>query len=335
MKFQFNEKEYRMLSNVDTQKAIKLIKDKFQKHLSKNLNLLRVSAPIFVEAATGLNDDLNGVERKVSFTPLFDKNTTIEVVQSLAKWKRHALKKYGIKVNHGIYTDMNAIRRDETLDQIHSLYVDQWDWEKHITASDRNVEYLKKVVLLICDALDKTIKDVKKVYKNIDVDFVKIPYFITSEQLLQMYPKLSPSEREAEICKKHGTVFVIGVGDKLSNGIPHDSRAPDYDDWKLNGDLLVYDKVLDYCVELSSMGIRVDEKSMLYQLKASNKTDKLKFTYHKQIINKELPLTIGGGIGESRICLYILKKGHIGEVQASVWDKKNKDFCTKYGLKLL
>ena len=335
MKFQFNKKEYRSSSNVDTQKAIKFIKDKFQKYLSKNLNLLRVSAPIFVEAVTGLNDDLNGIERKVSFTPLFDDNARLEVVQSLAKWKRHALKKYGIKTGHGIYTDMNAIRRDETLDQIHSLYVDQWDWEKCIKASDRNVKFLKKNVLLICDALDKTIKDVKKIYKNIDLEFDKIPYFITSEELLQMYPKLSANERETEICKKHSTVFVIGIGNKLSNGIPHDSRAPDYDDWQLNGDLLVYDKVLNSCVELSSMGIRVNDKSMLSQLKASKKTDRLKFTYHKQIINKELPLSIGGGIGESRICLYILKKGHIGEVQASVWDKKNKDFCNKHNLKLL
>lgn len=335
MKFQFNKKEYRCSSNVDTQKAIKFIKDKFQKYLSKNLNLLRVSAPIFVEATTGLNDDLNGVERKVSFTPLFDKNTTIEVVQSLAKWKRHALKKYGVKTGNGIYTDMNAIRRDETLDQIHSLYVDQWDWEKCIKASERNIKFLKKNVLLVCDALDKTIKDVKKIYKNIDVEFNKIPYFITSEELLQMYPKLSPTERETEICKKYSTVFVIGIGNKLSDGIPHDLRAPDYDDWQLNGDLLVYDKVLNSCVELSSMGIRVDEKSLLYQLKMSNKNDRLKFAYHKQIINKELPLSIGGGIGESRICLYILKKGHIGQVQASVWDKKNKDFCAKHNLKLL
>lgn len=201
MKFQFNKKEYRSSSNIDTQKAIKFIKDKFQKYLSKNLNLLRVSAPIFVEAVTGLNDDLNGIERKVSFTPLFDDNARLEVVQSLAKWKRHALKKYGIKTGHGIYTDMNAIRRDETLDQIHSLYVDQWDWEKCIKASDRNVKFLKKNVLLICDALDKTIKDVKKIYKNIDLEFDKIPYFITSEELLQMYPKLSPNERETEICK--------------------------------------------------------------------------------------------------------------------------------------
>lgn len=335
MEFKFNKKEYRKLSNVQTQIAIKFIKDKFQGYLSKNLNLLRVSAPIFLEQSTGLNDDLNGVERKVSFTPLFDNNKTLEVIQSLAKWKRYALKKYNIKAGDGIYTDMNAIRRDEVLDQIHSLYVDQWDWEKIIKASDRNVTYLKNVVLLICDALDKTIKDVKKTFKNIDVKFNKNPFFITSEKLLQMYPKLSPSQRENEICKKHNTVFVIGVGDKLSNGFPHDSRAPDYDDWKLNGDLLVYDKVLKHCIELSSMGIRVDDKSMKYQLKIANKTNRLKFDYHKLIINKKLPLTIGGGIGQSRLCLYILQKGHIGEVQASVWDKKNKDFCSKNNLKLL
>lgn len=218
--------------------------------------------------------------------------------------------KYGIKTGQGIYTDMNAIRRDETLDQIHSLYVDQWDWEKCIKPSDRNIKFLKKNILLICDALDKTIKDVKKIYKNIDLEFDKIPYFITSEELLQMYPKLSPNERETEICKKHSTVFVIGIGNKLSDGVPHDSRAPDYDDWQLNGDLLVYDMVLNSCVELSSMGIMVNDKSMLSQLKASKKIDRLKFTYHKQIINKELPLSIGGGIGESRICLYILKRSH-------------------------
>ena len=335
MEFKFNKKEYRKLSNVQTQIAIKFIKDKFQGYLSKNLNLLRVSAPIFLEQSTGLNDDLNGIERKVSFTPLFDNNKTLEVIQSLAKWKRYVLKKYNIKVGDGIYTDMNAIRRDETLDQIHSLYVDQWDWEKNIKISDRNIKYLKKVVLLICDALDKTIKDVKRVFKIIDVNFNKNVFFITSEKLLQMYPKLLPNQRENEICKKHGTVFVIGVGDKLSNGIPHDSRAPDYDDWKLNGDLLVYDKVLKHCIELSSMGIRVDDKSMRYQLMKTNKTNRLKFEYHKLIANKKLPLSIGGGIGQSRLCMYILQKGHIGEVQASVWDKRNKEFCSKNKLKLL
>ena len=259
----------------------------------------------------------------------------LEIVQSLAKWKRMALKKYGFWEHTGLYTDMNAIRRDEDVDQIHSIYVDQWDWEKIITKKDRTLNYLKETVRLICNAIAKTIKKMKTIYKRIDVDFNEDVFFITSEELLKKYPTLTSKERENEICKEHKTVFIMQIGDKLSNGEPHDSRAPDYDDWKLNGDLLVYNTVLDKAVELSSMGIRVDSKSLLTQLVKANKEDKLEFDFHKSILNNSLPLTIGGGIGQSRLCMYILKKGHIGEVHASVWNEKNIEFCKENNLELL
>ena len=229
--YEIDKKEYRKFSNFQTQRAIKFIKDTFQYYLSKNLKLLRVSAPLFLEKTTGLNDDLNGTERKVSFAPKFDEGCTLEIVQSLAKWKRLALKKYGFWPETGLYTDMNAIRRDEDLDQLHSIYVDQWDWEKIITKENRNTDYLKSTVSLICDAIDKTIKKIKNLYKKIDINFKKDVFFITSEELLQMFPTLSPKERETEICKKYKTVFIMQIGDKLSNGLPHDGRAPDYDDW--------------------------------------------------------------------------------------------------------
>ena len=335
MFYKIDKKEYKKLTIFQTQRAIKYIKDTFQYYLSKNLNLLRVSAPLFVKKLTGLNDDLNGTERKVSFTAKFDDKGEIEIIQSLAKWKRLALKQYGFYTETGLYTDMNAIRRDEDPDQLHSIYVDQWDWEKILKPENRNIEYLKQTVISICDAIDKTIKKIKKLYKKIDIDFNKDVFFITSEELLKEYPTLTPKEREFEICKKHKTVFVIGIGDKLSNGLPHDGRAPDYDDWALNGDLLVYNPVLKTAFELSSMGIRVDSSSLKEQIEKANTPEKLKFDFHKQIIQGTLPLTIGGGIGQSRLCMYILKKGHIGEVQASVWDEKNIAFCKENDLELL
>lgn len=335
MFYEIQKKEYRKLTNFQTQRAIKFIKDTFQYYLSKNLNLLRVSAPLFLEKSTGLNDDLNGTERKVTFTPKFNNLKELEIVQSLAKWKRMALKKYEFWPETGLYTDMNAIRRDEELDQIHSIYVDQWDWEKIIKPENRTIDYLKSTVISICLALDKTISKIKKLYKKIDIQFNKDVFFITSEELLQLYPNLSAKERETEICKKYKTVFLMQIGDKLSNGLPHDGRAPDYDDWALNGDLLVYNPVLNSSFELSSMGIRVDAKSMQEQLKKSNKLDRLAFDFHKQIINNTLPLTIGGGIGQSRLCMYILKKGHIGEVQTSIWDYTNKQFCLDNNIELL
>lgn len=334
MIYEIDKSEYRKLTDFQTQRAIKYIKDTFQKELSKRLNLLRVSAPLFVTKDSGLNDDLNGIERKVDFD-IKCRDEKLEVVQSLAKWKRMALKKYGFWQDSGLYTDMNAIRRDEDLDQIHSVYVDQWDWEKIISKEQRNILFLKDTVKKICDAISVTCDKIKKIYKKIDIDFCKDVYFITSEDLLKKYPNKTAKERETEICKEHKTVFIMQIGEKLSNGEPHDLRAPDYDDWALNGDLLVYNPVLHSAYEISSMGIRVDEKSLISQLKETNKEDRLKYDFHKSIENGTLPLTIGGGIGQSRLCMYILKKAHIGEVQCSVWDEKNEEFCKKNDLKLL
>ena len=335
MFYEVDKKEYRSLKGFQTQRAIKYIKDTFQQQLSKNLNLLRVSAPLFVTKESGLNDDLSGVEKKVEFEIKTAKTKKLEIVQSLAKWKRMALKKYGFWEDSGLYTDMNAIRKDEDLDQLHSVYVDQWDWEKVITRKDRTIPYLKKTVTAICDAIDQTCQKIKKLYKKIDIKFKKNPFFITSEELLQLYPDLTAKQREDEICKKHKTVFIMQIGDKLSNGEPHDGRAPDYDDWQLNGDLLVYNPVLHRAFELSSMGIRVDADSLQSQLKKSQKEEKLKFQFHKDIISDALPLSIGGGIGQSRLCMYILKKGHIGEVQCSVWDDENLKFGEENGLTIL
>ena len=335
MFYEVDKKEYRSLKGFQTQRAIKYIKDTFQQHLSKSLNLLRVSAPLFVTKESGLNDDLSGIEKKVEFEIKTAKTKKLEIVQSLAKWKRMALKKYGFWEDSGLYTDMNAIRKDEDLDQLHSVYVDQWDWEKVITRKDRTIPYLKKTVTAICDAIDQTCQKIKKLYKKIDIKFKKKPFFITSEELLQLYPDLTPKQREDEICKKHKTVFIMQIGDKLSNGEPHDGRAPDYDDWQLNGDLLVYNPVLHRAFELSSMGIRVDSESLQEQLKKAQKEEKLKFQFHKDIIADALPLSIGGGIGQSRLCMYILKKGHIGEVQCSIWDDENLKFGEENGLTIL
>jgi aspartate--ammonia ligase len=310
------------LDLIDTQKAIKTAKDSFEAKLSNTLDLVRVSAPLFVYTKTGLNDNLNGVERPVNFNLLVN-NEEVEVVQSLAKWKRMALKKYGFDKHSGLYTDMNAIRRDEILDNIHSIYVDQWDWELVIEESDRNIEFLKNVVKKIAKVVKETKEIVNSKFKNLEYKFSDDVFFITSEELLQMYPNDNSKMREYKIVKKYKTVFIIGIGNPLSNGESHDSRAPDYDDWNLNGDLLYYYEPLDMAIELSSMGIRVNKESLLRQLEIKTETNKLKYDYHKSIVENKLPFTIGGGIGQSRLCLIMLEKIHIGEVQASVWEEKD------------
>ena len=322
------------LNLIDTEKGIKIIKDSFEKNLAKELNLLRVSGPLFVKKSSGLNDNLNGVEKPVSFT-INGVDDDIEVVHSLAKWKRYALNVYDIPIDSGIYTDMNAIRKDEHEDCLHSIYVDQWDWEKHINEQERNVSFLKKTVKKIYKAILATQRVILEKYPELDSVFEKNITFITSKKLLSLYPDLSPKERETEICKKYGTVFVIGIGAKLSNGKPHDSRAPDYDDWKLNGDILVYYPPLNQAVEISSMGIRVNKESLTKQLELTNNLDRLSLPFHQALINNELPLSIGGGIGQSRLCLVMLNKIHIGEVQSSIWNKEEKEKAKKENIKLL
>lgn len=319
----------------DTQKAIKLVKDSFENELAKNLNLSRVSAPLYVLKTSGLNDNLSGVERPVAFDIKGLPNETAEVVQSLAKWKRLALKNYDFWVGNGLYTDMNAIRRDEDLDNLHSTYVDQWDWEKVISKEQRSIDYLKDVVIRIVHALKATEYQLIGKYPVLKPIINDTVFFISSEELLQMYPNLNAKEREYEITKTHGTVFITKIGEKLSNGEPHDNRAPDYDDWQLNGDLLIYSSILDYAVEISSMGIRVDEVSMVEQLKKANASDRLELPFHKQLVNGELPLTIGGGIGQSRICMLLLQKAHIGEVQVSLWPKDMMKICHDNKINLL
>lgn len=313
--------------------AIKKIKDFFEKSLSEELKLTRLSAPLFVRRQTGFNDTLNGVERPVSFDMLCEPNSTIEIVHSLAKWKRYALKRYGVQSGYGIYTDMNAIRRDEVLDNIHSIYVDQWDWEIIIDKDQRNFDFLKQTVKKIYSVFLKTQDYLCQQYPDYTRFLADEVYFITSQQLLDMYPDLDAKQREYEISKKYKTVFIMQIGDLLSNGQKHDGRAADYDDWSLNGDLIVYNEVLDIPFELSSMGIRVNKQSLLSQLEKSNITEKSNF--HNMLLNDELPLTIGGGIGQSRICMLFLKTAHIGEVQASIWTKEIEDTCAKSGVNLL
>ncbi len=306
------------LSLLETEIAIKYVKDTFERELAKELNLTRVSAPLFVFPSTGLNDNLNGYERRVAFD-IKGVSEGVEVVQSLAKWKRNALAKYGFEHGTGLYTDMNAIRRDEDLDTIHSAYVDQWDWEKIINAEDRKLSYLKATVKKIYKVLKKIEKKVADKYDSLPCVLPKDIFFITTKDLEKKYPDLTPNEREYAICKEYGAVFIMQIGGKLRNGKPHDGRAADYDDWKLNGDIMLYYKELDIAFEISSMGIRVDEESILKQLKAKNEEYKIENSYVQGILNKTLPLTIGGGIGQSRLCMFMLKKVHIGEVQASVW----------------
>jgi len=319
----------------DTQKAIKLVKDSFENELAKNLNLSRVSAPLYVTKASGLNDNLNGVERPVSFEIAELPGQEIEIVQSLAKWKRLALKQYDFWTNNGLYTDMNAIRRDETLDNLHSTYVDQWDWEKIITKQQRTIDFIKDTVIKIVHALKATEYQLIGKYPQIKPVIDDEVFFITSQELLDMYPDLDAKAREHEISKLHNTVFILQIGNKLSNGLPHDSRAPDYDDWQLNGDLLVYYELLDCAIELSSMGIRVDSASLVSQLEKAGASERLQLPYHQMLLNDELPLTIGGGIGQSRICLVLLHKAHIGEVQVSLWPKETLAICKKNKIRLL
>ena len=295
------------------------IKKYFESQLESRLDLIKVQAPLFVKTSSGLQDGLSGVEKSVSFTKGKEK---FEIVHSLAKWKREALGKYEFPTYKGLYTDMKAIRKDEIVDEIHSLYVEQWDWEKVITKEDRTVDYLKQTVTSIYKAIRQTSIMLKQKYHFLELTLPKSIFFITSQELEDLYPKLTPKEREEKITKDKKAVFIIGIGDKLKSGVPHDLRSPDYDDWSLDGDLLIYDKKLDKALELSSMGIRVDEKSLLTQLEKSDKLDRLELPYHQKIIKKELPYTIGGGIGISRLCLLLLEKEHIAEIQASSWQDK-------------
>lgn len=325
--------KYVQLSILEKQKYIKLTKDKFERELAKQLDLVRVSAPLLVTRESGLQDDLSGVERTVAFDILKD-GKEVEIVQSLAKWKRMALKKYGIPTHKGLYTDMTAIRRDDKMDETHSIYVDQWDWEKVILKEDRTIEYLKQTVRKIVKAIVSTSKYLKR--QGLDcVDLSEDVFFITSQELLDMYPDKSDKEREYLITKKYKTVFIIGIGDKLSDGKPHDLRAPDYDDWSLNGDLLFYHEVLDMALEISSMGIRVDKATLIAQLEKSGKQERLQYAFHQAIIKDQLPLTIGGGIGQSRLCMLLMGRAHIGEVQSSYWDKQTIEQCKKLKIELL
>lgn len=318
----------------ETQDAISFIKRTFQDNLANALNLKRVSAPLFVVPETGLNDDLNGVERAVSFD-IPAANANAQVVQSLAKWKRMALHKYGFGVGEGLYTDMNAIRRDEELDNLHSVYVDQWDWEKVITRETRTSATLQLTVRSIVGAMCDTLSAVKKRYPNINVALNRDVFFITTQELLDMYPDKTPKEREDALLKEKGTVFLMRIGEKLSDGKAHDGRAPDYDDWSLNGDILFYNKILDCAFEISSMGIRVDAESLASQLVKAGAENRRALPFHKALLCGELPLTIGGGIGQSRLCMLLLGKAHIGEVQASVWDGETMQACEEAGITLL
>ena len=324
-----------VLNLYDTQIGIKTVKDFFQNSLAKNLNLLRVTAPLFVKPESGLNDNLNGFERPVSFGIKEHNDEEAEIVHSLAKWKRYALKKYGFSKGQGLYTDMNAIRRDEDTDNIHSIYVDQWDWEKIIDKEERTLDTLKQTVKAIYKSLKNTEKYMSIQYEYIEEILPKDIFFITSQELFDMYPDKTPKEREYLICKEKGAVFIMQIGLNLSNGERHDGRAPDYDDWNLNGDILVYYPVLDIALELSSMGIRVDEASLLSQLDQLNCNDRKDMPFQKAILNKELPYTIGGGIGQSRICMFFLRKAHIGEVQSSLWPHKTIEEADKIGLQIL
>ncbi len=319
----------------DTQIAIKTVKDFFQKSISDNLNLLRVSAPLFVTPQSGLNDNLNGVERPVTFGIKEQNDAPAEIVHSLAKWKRYALKKYGFSYGEGLYTDMSAIRRDESTDNIHSIYVDQWDWEKIIRKEERNVETLKSVVRQVYKSLKKTEKYMAIQYDYIEEILPKDIFFITSQELEDRYPDCTPKEREYKIAKLKGAVFIMQIGGMLASGQKHDGRAPDYDDWKLNGDIIVYYPVLDIALELSSMGIRVDENSLAEQLKLSGCEDRRSLPFQSSILNCELPYTIGGGIGQSRICMFFLRKAHIGEVQVSLWPDDVMKLAEEQGIQLL
>ncbi len=337
MKSYIPENYKTLLGIYDTQKAISLLKRLFEDKLCAVLSLNRVSAPIFVESGTGLNDDLNGVERPVSFD-ILRSDKTAQVVQSLAKWKRMALKRYGFYPGKGLCTDMDAIRRDEDeLDNLHSVYVDQWDWEKVILPENRTIDYLKLTVMDIVSAICDTQDTMQAIYPQLQClgKLERRVSFVTSQQLEDMYPGMTPKERENAYTKEHKTVFIIGIGGALRSGKPHDGRAPDYDDWTLNGDILFWDDVLGCAMEVSSMGIRVDPEALDRQLKLSGKDDRRTLPYHKALLNGELPLTIGGGIGQSRLSMLLLGKAHIGEVQASIWNEDTVKVCEEHGVMLL
>ena len=320
---------------MESQRAIKKIKDYFQQELAYGLNLRRVSAPLFVTPESGLNDNLNGFERRVEFTLKGMDEQQVEIVQSLAKWKRMALGKYGIQPGHGIYTDMNAIRRDEDLDNLHSVYVDQWDWEKVITREQRTEEYLREVVTTIYNAMKNLGDYVNRLYRGIQTELPNEIFFVTTQELEDMYPDVTPEEREDLITKEHGAVFIMKIGDVLASGEKHGGRAPDYDDWELNGDIILWDEVLDRAVELSSMGIRVDAEAMDRQLTKAGCDYRRKLDFHKAILEDRLPYTIGGGIGQSRLCMFFLRKAHIGEVQVSVWPQEMIETCEAHNIYLL
>ena len=319
----------------ETQAAIKFIRDTFQKEFGREMNLERISAPLFVDQASGLNDNLNGVERPVQFDMRSIPGETFEVVQSLAKWKRMALYRYGYGAGEGIFTDMNAIRRDDDCDNLHSIYVDQWDWERVIDREDRNIDFLKDTVTKIIKALAETQDVLNEAFPQLTKRLNEDVFFITTQELEDMYPDLTGKQRENEITKKYGTVFIMQIGEKLKSGNKHDGRAPDYDDWSLNGDIMVWNDILDCAIEISSMGIRVDEKSLDEQLKKAGAEERRNFPYHKGILNGTLPLTIGGGIGQSRICLQLLEKAHIGEVQTSLWPEDMRQKCKESNIELL
>ena len=318
----------------ETQLAIKFVKDTFQKELIKQLNLVRVTAPMFVVGKTGLNDNLSGVETPVNFN-VKNIDGNVEIVHSLAKWKRMALGKYNFKTDTGLYTDMNAIRKDEDLDFYHSIYVDQWDWEKVITSNDRNITYLKKTVSKIYKAIYKLQEKVTAKYPILTNKLPKNIHFISTTELENMYPNLSSKEREDAICRKYKAVFLYQIGYKLPSGNPHDSRSADYDDWDLNGDIIVYYPVLDIALELSSMGVRVDEESLKRQLDLAGCPERAELEFQKALLNHELPYTIGGGLGQSRICMFFLRKAHIGEVQSSTWPEHIVKAAYENGIQLL
>ena len=329
-------KQYKSELNLhDTQLAIKTVKDFFQALLAQRLHLTRVSAPLFVDPATGLNDNLNGYERPVTFDIKEQNGREAEVVQSLAKWKRYALKKYGFSYGEGLYTDMNAIRRDESTDNIHSIFVDQWDWEKVIRKVDRTEETLKTTVRHIFKIIKHMEHEVWYKYPQAVKHLPDDVTFITTQELEDRYPDKTPKERENLITKEYGCVFLMKIGDKLASGEPHDGRAPDYDDWQLNGDILFWHDTLDCALEISSMGIRVDEKSLASQLKKAGCEDRRELPYHKMLLHGELPYTIGGGIGQSRLCMLLLDRAHVGEVQASLWPEEMRQTCREHDIILL
>ncbi len=341
MKLFFPETYKPKLDVKQTEKAIKFVKDFFQENLSAELRLRRVTAPLFVLKGTGINDDLNGIERPVTFAVKEMNDAQAEVVQSLAKWKRLMLAQYGIPAGYGIYTDMNAIRADEELSNIHSLYVDQWDWEKVLTGKQRNLEYLKKVVNQIYSVLLRTEFMVYENYPAIKPLLPEEIHFVHSEELAQRFPKLTPKEREFEITKEYGAVFIMGIGGTLSGGEKHDGRAPDYDDWTsensdgfkgLNGDIVIWNPVLQQSLEISSMGIRVDKEALLRQLALCYLSERKELLFHKKLLKDELPMSIGGGIGQSRLCMYLLRKAHIGEVQASLWPEEMIQQCAEHNI---